>query len=373
MTAKICAEKGLSTIILEKQSFPRDKPCGGGVSNKALDLIGENLPEEIIESYVHGFKLYSKKMDCIELRSDNAVGITTTRSRFDSFLVDIAKEKSAEFRQNTKVVNVEITSNNVKCKLENGDEIEGKIVIGSDGAHGLIAKKTKIRERWDQNEIGICVESDLNLDPNYSKGFEENFLELFFLDIPHGYGWVFPKKNSISIGIGMKYDRNINHREVFKKFGSKISEIKALNFNVDNFKVHITPSGGFKRIISTDRALLVGDAAGFIDPLTGEGIYYALKSGKIAADACCYAIEKNLFNAKFFNKYYDQICETEFNRDLRISLKISSIFYKNTDFFLNSLKNYSGDSWADLATGKRNYRNIAYNFIPNYFLKKFIK
>ena len=292
MAARTCAEKDLNTIILDKQSFPRNKPCGGGVSKKALDLIGENLPEEIIEGYVHGFKIFSKKMDCVELRSEGVVGVTTIRSRFDSYLLNLAKEKGAEFRQDSKVVNVDIKNNKVACKLENGDEIEGKIVIGSDGAHGLIAKKTKIRERWDQKEIGICVESDLKVDSDFFKGFEENFLELYMLDVPHGYGWVFPKKSSISIGIGMKYDKIINHKEVFKKFCAKISEIKASDLNVDNYNIHIIPSGGFERKVSTDRVLLVGDAAGFIDPLTGEGIYYALKSGKIAAYACSYAIEK---------------------------------------------------------------------------------
>lgn len=368
MTAKDCADKGLNTILLDKEAFPRTKLCAGGVSKKALDLIGEDLPEEIIEGYVHGFRLYSTKMDCVELKSKDMVGITTTRSQFDSFLVDIAKKKGAEFRQNSRVVDVLYTSNSLICKLENGEEIEGKILVGSDGANGIVAKKANIRERWNPDEIGVCVESSIKLDADLYPKLDTNFLELYFLDIPHSCGWIFPKKHSVSIGIGVKYNKMINQWDIFNQFYAKICEIKDINLKAEDVKGHILPAGGLKRKTSTDRVLLAGDAAGFIDAFTGEGIYYALKSGKLAADACCHAIEKNQYDGKFFLKHYDQVCETEFIKDLKRALKISLTFYKHTDFFLNMLKiSNLGESWADLATGKRSYRSPTYKFIPPVF------
>ncbi|OPZ44992.1 MAG: Digeranylgeranylglycerophospholipid reductase [Euryarchaeota archaeon ADurb.BinA087] len=372
MAAKICAEKGLNVIIIDKQSFPRDKPCGGGVSKKALDLINENLPPSIIENYVYGFRLYSKNFDCIELKSKEFVGITTDRSKFDSFLVDLAIKKGAKFLQNGKVVNIEFSDNNAICKLKNGDEIEGKIIIGADGAHGIVARKTNIRQNWKLDEIGIGIEATISLENNSLNSFHKNYLELYFLDIPHGYGWVFPKSESISIGVGYRYDRTIKPRDLFKKFCERISDYKSITFSADEFKVHIIPAGGFKRNITNNRVLLVGDAAGFIDPLTGEGIYYALKSGKIAAQTCYNAIQNGIFTEQYFYNSYQKKCENEFNKSFRKAIKISSIFYRNTTLFLNFLKNYSGEGWSDFATGKRNYEAISFRFIPDYFLKKLL-
>jgi len=367
MTAKVCAEKGLNTILLDKELFPREKTCGGGVSKKALDLIEENLPEDIIEGYVHGFRLYSTKMDCVELKSKELVGITSTRSQFDSFLVNIAKEKGAEFRDNSRVVDLEFTGNFVRCKLADETIIEGKIVVGSDGSNGIVAKKANIRERWNPDEIGVCVESSIKLDSDAYPKLDTNFLELYFLDVSHGYGWIFPKKHSVSIGIGVKYDKGVNQWDIFNRFYSKVCEIKEIDLKAEDIKGHVLPAGGYKRKTSGDRVILAGDAAGFVDTFTGEGIYYAMKSGKLAADACNNAIMKGRYDAEFFHKHYDKVCETEFNKDLKRALTMSSIFYKHTDFFIKMLKSYSGESWADLATGKRSYRGITYKFIPPVF------
>jgi len=383
MAAKRCAELGLKVILIEKERIPRPKPCGGGVSLKALKLIEADIPEAIVEHYIRGFRLFSPNFEYIEWYSSDYVGISTRRDKFDAFLTKLAVEKGCELIDNSKVVDVIVKKDKVVCKLSDDRLIEGILIIGADGVNSIVAKKTGIRTRWNASELGLCLETTYYIDKKtLEKIVNPEIFELYFINIPLGYGWVFPKKSSLSLGIGGALTHVRNPKNILMNFCLKISKLKKINLKISQYHAHLIPAGGFPRRYVSDRVILAGDAAGFVDPLTGEGIYYAMKSGLIAAETCVNAIENNETSKTFLEYHYSKICEKTFGKDLKIALDLTYKIHNHLNFFFKVLKaseSNSNLSWASLAKGDINYRQLRKKLIiksPVFllsFLIKFIK
>jgi flavin-dependent dehydrogenase len=151
------------------------------------------------------------------------------------------------------------------------------------------------------------------------------YLHLRFKNI-FGYGWVFPKKQHVNIGIGMlipiKYfkEPKRNILDVYKEYFNMLKENKVLPENLEIGKCNggATPFSPLDKTYS-DRVLVIGDAAGFINPLTGEGIYYAMSSGEIAAKVIIESLEANDTSRNFLSKYQD-FWKEDFGKDLKIYL-----------------------------------------------------
>jgi len=369
MAAKGCARQGLETVLIEKYKTPRSKPCGGGVSLKAINLIGNKIPEYLVERYVKGFRFFSPSLDSVELISKDPVGISTSRDKFDAFLTEMAVRQGCKFIDSDKVIDISISSDKAICKLQSGRLIEGDIIIGADGANGITARKVGIREQWRKDQVGLCLETTILLDEEKMKRIDPEIFELYFVDIPLGYGWLFPKKSSISLGIGGCLAYLHQPKNILLGFCRNISRLKKVDIEVSQFSAHIAPAGGFKRKIVSDRVMLVGDAAGFIDPLTGEGIYYAMKSGMLAATACKKAIEENDVRASFLETHYSMVCQKAFGKDLEIALDLTYKIHDHFNTFFHLLKSYSDSSWTDLARGETTYKVLRRKMLPSLMVK----
>jgi geranylgeranyl reductase family protein len=311
--AKNCADYGLETVLIEKQSIPRIKPCGGGVSLKALKLIKGEVPDRLIEQKIKGFRFFSPSLDSVDLVSKELIGISTERDKFDEFLTHLSIESGCKFIQSDGVTDLSIDKGGVLCKLDSGKTVKGSIIIGADGANGVIAKKAGIRQKWASDEVGLCLESDISLSKADMGKLNLDIFEIYFINIPFGYGWLFPKRSSISIGIGGGLAYLNKPQNIFEDFCNTVSKLKNINLKENKFRAHLAPAGGFNRKIVADKTMLVGDAAGFIDPFTGEGIYYAMRSGQIAANACKKAIDKKETSRAFFEKNYGKACNCHVN------------------------------------------------------------
>ena len=353
--ARLCAEKGLRTVLIEKSRIPRLKPCAGFISSKALKLINSEIPQSLIDHEVKGLRFYSKSLSSILLESDLSIGISTARDKFDAFLVDLAISSGSQLIQGNGLAEMSIMKDKVECKLRNNELVESKMVIGADGAKSTVAMKSLIRQKWKRDEVGFCLEANIPLTEEEKTKIESEIFEIYFIDIPMGYGWFFPKKNSVSVGIGGCLAHINQPRDILNNFCKVVSKIKKINLVVSDFSAHLAPAGGFKRQVVAERVMLVGDAAGFIDPFTGEGIYYALRSGQIAANTCVKSIKEENYAKAFLKKYYEDKCEQDFGKDLKIGLNTSFSVQNHFDSFFDALK--QNKSWFDIATGNTNYRN----------------
>ena len=362
--AKKCSDYGLETILIEKQSIPRLKPCGGGVSQKALKLIEGGVPDDLVEQRIKGIRLFSPSLRSVDLVAQKPIGITTQRDKFDAFLTQLAIKAGCQLIQADEVIDLLIEEEGVTCKLKSGKTFKGSIIIGADGANSVVAAKAGIRKKWSNDEVGLCFESEVRISDADMKKLDPDLLELYFINIPFGYGWLFPKKSSISLGVagGLAYLQN--KRSIFSDFCSTVSKLKGINITVPKFEAHLAPAGGINRKIVADRTMLVGDAAGFIDPFTGEGIYYAMRSGQIAADCCKKAIEEHTTNRLFFERNYGKVCYEDFIKDLKVALRLTHLVHGRFDAFFNVLGKSPGTSMIELSSGTTYYRTLQKKLLP---------
>lgn len=338
VAAKTCSENGLNVLLIEKETLPRYKACGGAISKKALDLIG-SLDDLEPKYECFGARAFTPNLDYVEHKFENVAAILTFRDSFDHLLVKMASESGVVVSENEKVKEININRKLVNVKTTKGDYLS-KIIIGADGVNSLVAKKAGLRKKWEPNESGICIETEIELPDSYIEQFVEDsqLIDFYFIE-DWGYGWVFPKGNTLSIGVGGMRSRIKKPLESFNKFIDILSKNKSIDLSqyISKKYAHQIPAGGFKRDIYSDNVLLVGDAAGFVDPFLGEGIYYSLASGIIAGEVASESIKSNDLSKKFLS-VYEIKCDRAFNNDLKIALKFANAIYNHLNIFLYFLK-----------------------------------
>ena len=309
--AKFLSEKGFKVLLIDKSKFPRDKPCGGALPMRVLNRFKYVKGESLIESYSYGSFAYSYSLKYkAELQKNAPTVAMVLRKKFDFGLVKLAIDSGAVFSDGKAAKDIKILKDRAKVVLDDGTSVDSEIVIGADGVRSVVAKKTGLRQRW--NKGGICILQEYHVDEETLDRFfgKNRFCHMHarFQKIA-GYGWVFPKKEHLNIGIGeMGSYRNLSERktnllDVYKNYIKTLKKSKIIPENLEMGRC----KGGTLPVplekTYTDRVILVGDAGGFINLISGEGIYYAMSSGKIAAEVITEALENKETSEKFLSKY----------------------------------------------------------------------
>lgn len=335
IAAHRAAKNGLNVLLLEKETYPRDKTCGGSVSQKALDVIGR-IDKELIECEISGAKVFLPDHRNFTGILDDRIAITTLRKNLDHWLVNRAEDSGAVIHDDEAVKDIIFSKNYVEV-ITSGNEYRSGMVVGSDGVNSTVARKSGIRTHWGSN-VGLCLESEVGLGETLIHECVGAGLLEFYFHVMGGYGWIFPKRDRISIGIGGMVTRLHKPKALFTGFVRDVSRQKNIDIEsrITRINSHLIPAGGFDRRIHSGRVLLTGDAAGFVDPFLGEGLYYAVKSGEIAADVAADAVNSGDFSEKFLYRYALK-CEKEFNHDLKFALKFANFSYNHSNLFLKIL------------------------------------
>ncbi len=290
--AKFLAEKDVRVLLLDRSMFPRDKPCGGGLPIRVLKRYNYLEEYQLIDSYSSAVCMHSNSQgQKIDIRKDEPVIAMARRDRFDEGLVQLAMNSGAVFSGGTSVQNIIWDEEKIRLISSDGTEIVSPYVVAADGMWSPIGKQLGI-QRSNKN-IGMCMVEEFPLDSKIlDQFFGENrciHLHLNFQGIA-GYGWVFPKAQCVNIGIGefrqaikQKKERK-NIRDLFENYLKVLKETHL----IPSFVQSKNPTGGVfptSPINQTafERVVFCGDAAGLVNPITGEGIYGAMVSGEIAA------------------------------------------------------------------------------------------
>ncbi|MDO9574282.1 MAG: geranylgeranyl reductase family protein, partial [Candidatus Contubernalis sp.] len=277
--ARNAALKGLSVLIIEKQALPRMKPCAGLVSKKALAELDFDLPEELTAQKIKGVKLVDHKFNEFTEKTSRVIGRTVKRSEFDAFLTQKATEAGAHLKDNTRLLNFKEEGQKIVLNTSQG-QMTCRFLVGADGVYSRVAKESGIRKKWHRWDLGFTLYMDLPLEGPVDSSIDPEIAELHCVSYPFSMGWLFHHENYLNIGIGTSKLVDKKSIAVFHKWLDMLCKEKNLPLKDYKTQGYYLPAGGFKRPISRGQVYLAGDAAGFVDSFSGEGLYFALKSGR---------------------------------------------------------------------------------------------
>jgi geranylgeranyl reductase family protein len=351
--ARYCSKSGLKTLLIEKDRHPRYKPCGGCLSLKTINQLHLDITH-LIENTIYGAKFSYCFKDPFIIKSKDPIAFLVMRDRFDQFLTHKALENGSEILEGIKVIGIEEEEKRVCVYLQDGRRLHSEYLIGADGAESIVAKSILTnKERIFTN--GMAIESEIPF--NDSIHFPKEEFQLVHLDfglIPNGYGWVFPKKSFLSIGIGGMF-KDTNKLKTRKYFSAFIAGLEWLpKGKVERSIGHSLPTFyNEHQKVSKGRILLVGDAANLMDPLQGEGIYYTIYSGILAAQAILYSKEKGISPSEI----YQDTIENKVLKNFKWALSLSRFVYRFTKLSYKTLKAYPelGQFYINVLEGKETY------------------
>jgi geranylgeranyl reductase family protein len=275
--ARECASRGLSVLLLDRAAFPRDKPCGGGVNVRAARLLPFDL-DPVIERTAAGVRFSVKLSRSFDRSSPASRTYMTQRSRLDTFLVERAVEAGAVLRERAAVRGVERHNGhgrNGRVIVRAGTEaFEGRTLVAADGANGPTARLAGIAV---DRRMGIALEA--NVTDGSVAGAWRSMIGLDLGSTPGGYGWLFPLADHVNIGVGGWLHAAPGLRARLDRLARFYGLDPAAMWNVRGHHLPVRRQGS---PLASGNVLLAGDAAGLLDPLTGEGIHAAIWSGRAA-------------------------------------------------------------------------------------------
>jgi len=272
---------GFSVLGLEWKALPRYKVCGGGLSSRIDSLLGAGY-RDTIEETIHTVRFQFVGTESFEVTSADPVAFMVMRDQFDAALVRAARATGVVVRENERVLAVFEDSDGITVTTAQGS-YRGRILIGADGANSLVAR-TLFKEKRLPCMTGMEGEARVLERPVI---LNAGTIVLDIGVLQGGYAWVFPKKRNLSIGAAEFQEGGAGARDGYERFLREEASLAGLPRPPR--RGHPLPvyrgSSSEGARLTAGRALLVGDAAHLVDPLFGEGIYYAVLSGQLGAES----------------------------------------------------------------------------------------
>jgi len=270
------AEAGASVLLADKAKFPRDKPCGGGLTMRAVKLLPYSV-EPVVEDRTTRVRFGLDFTRRFERRLDEPLVLMTQRVRLDAFLAEQAANAGADFRDGARVTGLVAGESGVTAEVD-GKKIAANHALLADGANGV---STRAVDLDDGRDYGVALEANVP----YGVVSESEFRGLLCLElanVPGGYGWVFPKGDHVNVGVGGWEREGPRLRAHLARFCREYGIPEASLENVRGYRLPLIHA---RARVAKGRVALLGDAAGLVDPLSGDGIYEALLSAKLATEA----------------------------------------------------------------------------------------
>jgi digeranylgeranylglycerophospholipid reductase len=316
--------------MIDKDSFPRDKPCGGGFSQSIIDEFSYLKPRthDFLKGVARVGVIHSPNRQIVlEGSVDMAV---TLRTDFDNVLYEEAVSAGVEALSGTRAKKVVIRDEGVIIDLAGGNSVQGKAVIGADGVTSMIARETRLNRRWPSSSVSVCRVCEVPAsEEDILSRYTEDLKYHFFANLrgQPGYGWIFPKQETINVGLGIVGTHAAGLSSMFDAF-VRFLEMKDLlpeKPDIKRAKGALVPTAGPIKQTVTDRCILLGDSAGHVSPLTGGGISYAMRAARYAARVIADALENNKTDAHTLSRY-QRLWESDFGSDFRNQLIAQKIF-----------------------------------------------
>ena len=324
-------QSGARVLLLDKANeFPREKPCGGGLSARLLDRF------PYVREFLDAGEVPVNRIPRVHLESPDGTRVTYRQNEPILYLIRRWEFDAALFRRAASVCEVHtgvmirrcvVQPDHVELEDTTGKLWTAPVVIGADSANSVIARHTGLRSEAAHKEYAVDMMEETTYDRLDVADRESIYLFLTLTEA-FGYGYIFPKTQHLNLGFGCKLDWYLSALRGKGKehHADWVAKLKAQGdvtgeTHRDGYKAFPIPVSGPLAKTYTDRVLLAGDAGGFVNAFTAEGIFYAMTSGSLAADAVLAATRAGRFDERQLSGY-QRAWEQEIGADLQHSVEI---------------------------------------------------
>jgi geranylgeranyl reductase family protein len=350
----------LNVCILEKAAIPRYKTCGGGISGRAMNLIGESFSSVVERACLTAQFALSPGMTFTAARNEPII-LMTMRDAFDRWLVTRARAAGAKLRDNCAVQQIAMERDQIRLTTSRG-EVLAKFVVAADGASSLIARKCN----WPASR---CVAAALECEVVVAPADFARFVDATRFDfhvVPRGYAWVFPKNAHLSIGVLTLNPALVNLNRCVDKYLNDLGIANPISIERHGYVIPLAPRD---RVLARSNVFLVGDSAGLADPITAEGIANAILSGQLAGQAIANAFAYPDLGLAAYNA----AVESQIFPELRWARRLAKLLYampRARDALFKWQGQRLTEIMTDVVIGKVNYSSLMKS--PANYLKLFM-
>jgi geranylgeranyl reductase family protein len=339
--ACLLARTGRRVALIDKQRFPREKVCGGGLTRKAVALLDIDI-DSVVHRWIQGAYLTFQNRATIVKDVNPAAGCTVLRNEFDQALVERACDAGAQFFAGTALIDVRADGESAVASTSRG-EFKARRLFAADGV-GSTAR-TKIFGKHSVSYVP-ALEALVRIPDNAMERYGDRVV-FDFGGMPRGYGWIFPKSDHLNVGVYSPFGAT-QLREHLDRF---IDRYPALRHRRDiEYRGFAIPIRNEAKAFERGNVALVGDAAGLAESLFGEGIYFALKSAALAA--------QSETGHDAMPMCYTELLRRELLPELRAAAWLAKVLFAFQAFTFRHLvcNERVNDLFTGLLTGETGYR-----------------
>jgi len=330
MAGYLLGSKGIKCLLLDKALFPRDKPCGGAITPRALELFPFLTPfmELGIKTTVCHYRTPDQDMI---FHSTNPLFYLVRRIKFDYDLLQLAKTNHCEVIEGVKVLGYREDKEKIIVKCSNGVDYETDFLLGADGVSSTVRENSPLKRFWNKKTVGLAFRSEIELDPKLLDPARTLHIHFGFDKMRSGYGWVFLKSTHLNVGYGELMTKTTKSADIKRQYEKYVLFCQQHHIlpSIEMPKLSnswlLQGSGPMKQF-ATRRIFLLGDSAGFVHPISGEGIIYGMWSAKLATEFISQYYTQKTCSVDDLYKKYMRECWKAFGTDLRrLAMKTSSL------------------------------------------------
>lgn len=350
VAAAALASAGLDTLVLDRAEFPRNKPCGGGISARALQRFPwfEATLAEIDVHRIASLHLEGPHGSVMALESAAPCVLLARRVELDHALLHRALVAGARVEHGFEITQADVEADRVTVRARDGRVRSARRAVAADGVHSVIGKRLGVNSRWARNLLALDM-----MEETPHTTLRATRPDVLWVAYAHdgldGYAYVFPKVHHVNVGIGCllsHFDHHVDAPpyDLQQAFVHSLVGRGVLEGRSDRrcFTPFLIPVGGPLPRTWSGPVLFAGDAGGFVNAITAEGIYYAMVSGELAARAIA---ETGLQSPVATGRRYERLWRRELGAELADAALLQKYLFSDHARVAGAVRGASDLAW----------------------------